>query len=98
MAQAARESVMIGVKEAVRIAAEYLASLYEGKDLRDVLLEEVRLSDDDQYWLVTMGFSRPVPTNPVLEALGGENLKREYKVFEVSAETGDVRSMSIREA
>lgn len=50
---------MIGVKEAVRIAMDYLATLYEDKDLRDVLLEEVRLSEDDQYWLVTLGFFAP---------------------------------------
>jgi hypothetical protein len=97
MAQAVREDVMIGVKEAVKIAMEYLATLYEDKDLRDVLLEEVRLSDDDQYWLVTLGFSRPVPTNSYLEAMGAESLKREYKVFEISAETGAVRSMQIRQ-
>jgi hypothetical protein len=97
MAQAARESAMIGVKDAVRIAADYLASLYEGTELRDVLLEEVRLSDDDQYWLVTMGFSRLVSANPIFEALGSASFKREYKVFEVSAETGEVRSMRIRE-
>jgi hypothetical protein len=97
MAQAVREEVMIGVKEAVKIAMSYLATLYEDKDLRDVLLEEVRLSDDDQYWLVTLGFSRPVPTNPYLEAMGAESLKREYKVFEISAETGEVRSMQIRQ-
>ncbi len=97
MAQAARQSEMMGVKEAVRIAADYLASLYEGKDLRDVLLEEVRLSDDGQYWLVTMGFSRKVLKSMFLEELGSEDFKREYKVFEVSAETGEVRSMSIRQ-
>ena len=97
MAQAAREEVMIGVKEAVKIATDYLATLYEGKDLRDVLLEEVSLSDDDRHWLVTLGFSRPVPTNPYLEAMGAENFKREYKIFEISAETGEVRSMQIRQ-
>jgi len=88
---------MIGVKEAVRIATDYLATLYEDKDLRDVLLEEVKLSDDDRYWLVTLGFSRPVPTNPYFAAMGAEDLKREYKIFEVSTETGEVRSMQIRQ-
>lgn len=97
MAQAVREGVMIGVKEAVKIATNYLATLYEGTDLRDVLLEEVKLSDDDRYWLVTLGFSRPVPTNPYLAAMGTEDLKREYKIFEISTETGDVRSMQIRQ-
>lgn len=97
MPQAAREEMMLGVKEAVKIATECLGSLYEGMDLRDVLLEEVRLSDDNQFWLVTLGFTRPVSVNPVWEALGGESFKRENKVFEISTDTGEVRSMRIRE-
>ncbi|HJQ68609.1 MAG TPA: hypothetical protein VKA70_06540 [Blastocatellia bacterium] len=100
---------MIDVKEAVKIAIGYLKQLYEPAQLHDILLEEVALSDDEKYWYVTLGFSRPVAsTNPV-QALKETILKsqnivdhtkyqREYKVFQIDAATGQVRSMKIRAA
>ena len=100
---------MIDVKEAVKIATDYLKQLYEPTQLHDILLEEVALSDDEKYWYVTLGFSRPVASTNPMQALTETFLKgqgivnqtkyqREYKVFQIDAATGQVRSMKIRAA
>jgi len=94
MAQAAEG---IDIKGAVKRASTYLEQLYDKQQLQDVLLEEVRRSDDDRYWLVTMGFSRPVP-GTLFEQMAGGSMKREYKIFEIDSGNGEVRSMRIREA
>ncbi|HEX3526287.1 MAG TPA: hypothetical protein VH988_04400 [Thermoanaerobaculia bacterium] len=93
----------IDVKGAVKIATSYLAQLYDRTQLQDVLLEEVTKSDDDRFWFVTLGFSRPVPegTLTTFEQLiqktgGAQPLKREYKIFDIDATTGKVRGMRIR--
>ena len=94
---------MIDVKEAVRVATDYLMQLYEPAQLHDILLEEVALSDDEKYWYVTLGFSRPMPSTELMRALTENIVKqvkyqREYKVFQIDSATGQVRSMKIRAA
>jgi uncharacterized protein YdgA (DUF945 family) len=96
---------MIDVKTAVARAAEYAK---EWLGSTKVFLEEVELSKrgDSSIWLITL--SIPRRDNP--DAAGGfaglalsysraELLYggREYKVFEVDAETAEVRSMKIRD-
>lgn len=89
---------MIDVKKAVASAVKYIKELYPQKNLRDLRLEEVERSDDEQYWLVTLGFSVPVSSDgsAVAQALGGTRYERAYKLFKVNAQTGEVRSMKIR--
>lgn len=90
---------MIDIKEAVRIASEYLTSLYSAELVRDMLLEEVERSVNESCWLITLGFSRPIPETEVagvIQVLSGKQFKREYKVMEIDASTGEVRSMKIR--
>jgi hypothetical protein len=100
---------MIDVKQAVKIALDYLRLLYNNDQLHDVLLEEVILSDDEGYWYVTLGFSRPIPsTNPLLAAtesllkttsfVDNREFQREYKVFQIDSDTGQVRAMKMRAA
>lgn len=96
---------MIDVKESVRTALDYLSNLYDTSGFKDILLEEVELSEDEKRWNVTIGFTRPVYSdNPIRAALekatmdkSGIQYKREYKVFEISADDGKVRAMKIRE-
>jgi hypothetical protein len=91
----------IDVKGAVKVASSYLEQLYDKQLLQDVLLEEVRRSEDDRYWLVTMGFSRPLPPRTLFEKMvsdSGPVMKREYKIFEIDSTNGEVRGMRIREA
>jgi hypothetical protein len=94
----------IGVRDAVRKAAEYLQELYSYIDttLPNLRLEEVDLSDDGSQWLITFGFTAAetdVESNPLLGALGGTatRTRREYKVIAIDARTGEPLSMKIRE-
>ena len=98
---------MIEVKGAVKIAVDYLRELYG--QLEDEMLEEVSLSDDEKYWYVTLGFSRPIflkesifgPTPGAMTAAGVVKpikYQREYKIFQIDSATGKVRSMKIRAA
>ncbi|XDE62112.1 hypothetical protein AB3M80_27190 [Arthrospira platensis BEA 1257B] len=50
------------VKAAAIAAKQYLISLWEtmgNLDIQDLRVEEVELSEDDQSWLITLGFTRP---------------------------------------
>ena len=91
---------MIDVKQSINIAFEYFKELYKPEDLQDVSLEEVELSDDEQYWFVTLGFSRPPSklTNPLQAFAVQKLLPRDYKVVKIHTESGQVLSMKIRES
>ncbi|AFM23007.1 hypothetical protein [Desulfomonile tiedjei] len=79
---------MIDVKTAVDNAVNYAATLY-GKGwaslVPGLLVEEVELSDDEQFWYVTLGWDA--------DRLGTSRI---YKSFKVRADSGDVVAMKIR--
>jgi hypothetical protein len=79
---------MLDVKEAAQRASDYFAVLYADQGVSKVQLEEVELTDDGQYWLITLSF----PITPSLSLPA----KRKYKVFKIHATTGEVKSMKIR--
>ncbi len=83
---------MVDVKEAVNQTLEYFRDLYQGS-YSNLALEEVELSEDEDYWLITLGFTPPTTG---IGALAGVSLKRDYKIFRVNAESGKVLSMKIR--
>lgn len=88
----------IDIKEAVIAVHDYVQDI---EDLMGVCpdsmrLEEVELADQENEWLITLGFDMPVKTNESLAASLAPSYKREYKVFKVDAETGAVKSMKIR--
>ncbi|MCS7057275.1 hypothetical protein Mlute_02220 [Meiothermus luteus] len=85
---------MLEVREAVRIAMDYIQSLYGDKQLPELRLEEVELSADGQFWEVTLSFVVREPTAYL--SLGDAARTREYKVFRINAESGQVQSMKIR--
>jgi hypothetical protein len=91
---------MIDVEQAVEIAVKYCGKLF-GHLANEFRLEEVELSSDDKHWLITIGFSEPVPLQPetVTEALQGmmrQRRERKYKIVDVDAESGKVRAVKIR--
>ena len=47
------------VKEAAKLAKEYVADLFAEEGIDNVGLEEIELGDDRQFWEVMVGFSRP---------------------------------------
>ncbi len=91
----------IDVRQAVIAAKEYLQSLRDqiGMLIEDLRLEEVELSDDKKFWLITLGFSRPAykAKNPLADLTDSPKYEREYKIFKIDSETGEVQSMKIRE-
>src|SRR5579883_487581 len=50
---------MVDVKEAVASGLRYLGEILPSSQVRDVRLEEVMLTDDERYWLVTFSYIRP---------------------------------------
>ncbi|WP_027882179.1 hypothetical protein [Meiothermus rufus] len=85
---------MIDAKEAVKIATEYIQTLFAERQIPELRLEEVELSPDNQFWEVTLSFVVREPTAYL--SLGEAARTREYKVFRINAETGQVQSMKIR--
>jgi len=89
---------MIDGKTAVKIATEYLYKMYGKGKLLNPMLEEIELSDDDKYWIVTLGFDRPkYAPGDYRDILVGPSYQRVYKVVKVDAEKGRPKSMKMRE-
>jgi hypothetical protein len=87
------ETVMpIDVKKAVGLARQYLSDIMQVQ-ASEVLLEEVELSADGRYWLVTLSYPAPAPT-PILVLTGRGD--RNFRVVKLLAETGDFESIKIR--
>ena len=84
---------MITVKEATAIAIGHVAELFPGST--EVMLEEVELTADEKFWLITVSFRR-VPNQPTLlmTAFRGE---KEYKIIKVSSLDGKPLSIKIRQ-
>jgi hypothetical protein len=76
---------MINVKEAVEVAQRYFSMLYEGTTKFFPEVEEVELTEDEQFWVITLGYS------PDFFATD-----RKYKTFKINSATGEVISMKIR--
>lgn len=83
----------INVQQATQAAKAYLSELqgFMGGLVNDIRLEESEISEDDQLWHITLSFTRPADNQLV-----PSQVQREYKVFEVSTETGQVKAMKIR--
>jgi len=91
-------SLPVGVKDAVQIALAYLRELYSYTDtqLLNLRLEEVDMSEDGRWWLITYGFTTSETMPGGLAGLG-PIANRVYKVIEVDVQTGEPRAMKIRE-
>lgn len=85
---------MLEVREAVKVATEYIQTLFSEKQIPELRLEEVELTPDNQFWEVTLSFVVREPTAYL--SLGDAARTREYKTFRINAETGQVQSMKIR--
>jgi hypothetical protein len=94
---------MIDVRQAAAKAIEYMTYLI--KDASDVTLEEVEPSEDDRFWNITLSALVPAPVEPPnpqlnispLGSLFKPRTHRVYKILQVNAENGSVRSMKIRQ-
>jgi len=86
---------MLDVKEAAHRASEYFAGLYAGQSVSDVQLEEVELTEDGQFWLITLSYP-VIPSSERSLMPFALALQRKYKVFKIDSKTGEVKSMKIR--
>lgn len=91
---------MIDMKQAVDIAMQSAREFYTGKELIDLDLEEAELSNDSQYWMITLSFYKPNlnPSPPVASmsmsmATPGKKYDKKYKLLKINAETGVLISM-----
>lgn len=99
----------IDVKQAVQLAKEFAAGIYDTENISRLGLEAVERTEDGKYWLVTLGFARPwtapkpvrkhsVFKTPLEQALSDSRepkVEREYKVFRVDAQSGAVVGMEM---
>jgi len=86
---------VIDIKQAAKRAADYLTGLYTEQLPADIRLEEVELSDDEMYWLITMSFL-PQHQQPTTFSQLLREHDRIYKMFKIDAQTGNMVSMKIR--
>ncbi|HEX3799917.1 MAG TPA: hypothetical protein VH413_14580 [Verrucomicrobiae bacterium] len=92
---------LLDVRQAAKSAMEYSQALFP--TAINFSLEEAELSEDEKYWLITLGFETPngkpkvAKSNHInLESLLLGGPKAKYKIFKVDATTGKVVSMKIR--
>jgi hypothetical protein len=86
---------MIAIGEAVKAALGFAQALYGLDDVERLTLEEVEPTEDERFWMVTLGI--PAALQPV-ELIARRNGSERYKVFKVDAQTGQVLSMKMRRA
>ncbi|MGL4503813.1 MAG: hypothetical protein ACRCU2_32430 [Planktothrix sp.] len=93
---------MIDVRKAVLAAQDYFNSVQDlmsqngPLDIQDLRLEEVEISEDKKYWFITFGYNLATP-EPKYALISSVNRDRNYKIFKINSETGEVESMKIRE-
>ncbi len=99
---------LIDIRTATNAAVEFLMANKDtmGNGISDIRLEEVELYNGRSQWLITLGYnltiskeeakSRQGLPSSILTDRMIDTLKREYKVFQVDAKTGEVESMKIR--
>ena len=90
---AAKEKNQIDARGAALAAANYFQKIYS--DATAFSLEEIELSADEAYWLITLSFEYR-PRSGTGWAASLQPPKTKYKVFKVDARTGKVISMKIR--
>ena len=96
---------MIDVRKAVLAAQNYFKSMQDLMSpddsfiIRDLRLEEVEISEDKKYWFVTIGydFAEGAFKDALSFIATPKKNDRNYKIFKINSETGEVESMKIRE-
>jgi hypothetical protein len=88
----------VEARQAAESAFDYFTTLFSNtrrlEPEPNLNLEEIEMSKDGRYWLVTLGFNVPRPNDPRLPKFLQVPL-RTLKVFKVDAATGKVLSMKI---
>ncbi len=86
-----RRTKRIDARAAAHAAAAYFRELYP--NVTAFSLEEVELSEDNAYWLITLSFEVVENKHPLTPFHAP---RTKFKVFKVDARTGRVVAMKIR--
>jgi hypothetical protein len=95
MATASNTST-IDVKTAVRIATAYFDQLIQ-RHYSELAVEEVEKTDDDRFWLVTIGYNVISSDRSGLVSFQSAPV-REYKIIKVDSQSGEAVSMKVRKS
>ena len=92
---------MLSPRDAIVAAQNFAKDIYQGIALDYLRPEEVRLSDDEKTWEITLGWVEPAverfhPIFPHVQQNDVQKLPRVYKVFRIDAESGAFRGMGMR--
>lgn len=87
----------ISVKEAVNTAIKFVVEMFSQENLMGLRLEEIELSEDGLWWYLTLSFVRGTSPGAIASAMSGGSTNREYREVHVSATSGEVRSVKIRQ-
>ncbi len=92
---------MIEMKQAVQTAMELCRNLYGQEKAADYLVEEVELTEDEKFWLVTIGFNigQGETSQPSTSASGGSSTKKPehiFKTMKVDANSGRALALKIK--
>lgn len=84
------------LKQAIRLAIEEVSELFASQKIDNVMLEEVDRDEQNNY-LITVGFDRVNTTRATLAALGAFSMPKErvYKVVKL-AEVGGIINIKDR--
>ena len=82
------------VKAVAQMAKTYVADLFSDEGIINVGLEEVEFDEDQNKWIVTVGFSRPWDRRNLIDAL--KQPGRSYKVLHIADTDGRVLSLEDR--
>jgi hypothetical protein len=101
---------VIAPQNAVIQAKKYIRELAPDEDLADLRLEEIKLDQRGKQWLVTLGYfrkrsfdiyqreSQPTRIGALFEQKDEKLIEnRVYKQIALDSETGEFKSMRIRE-
>jgi hypothetical protein len=87
----------VDVKEAAKLAKDYVADLFAEEGIGNLGLEEIELVADGHYWVVTVGFSRPWDQGGLATiTLGQRGLRRSFKVLRIDNQSRTVDSIKDR--
>ncbi len=86
----------IDVKTAVRVATSYFDQLIQ-RHYSELAVEEVEKTDDDRFWLVTIGYNVMSSDRGGLVSFQSAPV-REYKIIKVDSQSGDAVSMKVRKS
>jgi len=91
---------MIDIKQAVHAAEKFFKELYDQETLKNFLVEEVELSEDEKDWVVTVGFDfgGTPPTLPTqfTSTSSTPRAGRVFKEVQIDKESGEPKSIKTK--